>query len=210
MDKVFSKIDKWKKSDTKVFWGEIAPCDHLVQFYENDDAFLNTLEGFAGGGFLEGDSVVIIATSGHLNALNERLTRLNFDINSLIAANQYFPLTVEEVLSKFMVNNWPDEELFTKFISSLIQTAENNNRKIRAFGEMVAILWEQGLNGATVQLEHLWNQLHNKRPFVLYCAYPKIGYTQHAIDSIKKICKSHSKIIDGKTRPATEIYYKTA
>lgn len=22
---------------TDVFWGEIAPCEHMAQFYENDD-----------------------------------------------------------------------------------------------------------------------------------------------------------------------------
>jgi len=48
------QIDKWKNESIQVFWGEIAPCDHLVQIYHNDTIFLNTLEGFATCGLLAG------------------------------------------------------------------------------------------------------------------------------------------------------------
>jgi len=71
---------------------------------------------------------------------------------------------------------------------------------------MVAVLWEKGLNGATVHLENLWNQLHWQNEFSLYCAYPKAGFTQKATHSIHEICKAHSKIISGKILPMTEIY----
>jgi len=32
------KIDMhsdWQQSKADIFWGEIAPCDHVVQIYEN-------------------------------------------------------------------------------------------------------------------------------------------------------------------------------
>jgi hypothetical protein len=32
-----------------VFWGEIAPCEHIAQFYEHDGVLLDTLAGFVGG-----------------------------------------------------------------------------------------------------------------------------------------------------------------
>jgi hypothetical protein len=81
---------------------------------------------------------------------------------------------------------------------------------VRAFGEMVAILWQQGHNGATVQLENLWNQLHGKNDFSLFCAYPKIGFTQNAAESIQKICACHSRVISGEAKPSTDIYYRSA
>ena len=37
-------------SGIEVFWGEIPPCDHLIQIYNDDAVFLDTLEGFAAGG----------------------------------------------------------------------------------------------------------------------------------------------------------------
>lgn len=201
--------ENWKTSNIQVFWGEIAPCDHVVQIYENDKIFMDSLEGFVGSGLLAGDSVIIIATKEHLAILEGRLKNQGFNINSLIANDQYIPVEVKEALSNFFINKWPDEQLFTQFVATLIERAKRNNCKVRAFGEMVAILWEQGFNGATVQLENLWNQLHKKDEFSLFCAYPKIGFTQDANDSIETICSSHTKVIDGRAKPSTEVYYKT-
>jgi hypothetical protein len=200
----------WQKSNLQVFWGEIAPCDHVVQIYENDKVFLNSLEGFVGSGIIAGDSVIIIATAEHLLSLEILLTKQGFDISTLSSTNQYIALDAKETLSRFMVNNWPDEDLFMEFITTLLKRAEQNNRNIRAFGEMVALLWQQGLNGATVQLENLWNKLHKNDKFTLFCAYPKIGFTQDMNTSIEIICSTHTKIIDGHPKPSTEVYYQTA
>jgi len=38
--------NEWQQSTSHVFWGEIAPSDHLVQIYENDDVILDSLQGF--------------------------------------------------------------------------------------------------------------------------------------------------------------------
>lgn len=203
-------VEEWETSNLQVFWGEIAPCDHLVQVYENERIFLDTLEGFAGTGFLANDSVVIIATSIHLDALNARLRSQGFDLNALIKADQYIPINAEDLLSVFLVDDWIDEDVFNSFITDLVRRAKKRNGKVRAFGEMVAILWEKGNCGATVQLENLWNQLHSKDQFTLFCAYPKTGFTQSTCDSIDIICKQHTKVIDGYARPSTNIYYKSA
>src|SRR6187200_2435040 len=203
-------VEEWETSNIQVFWGEIAPCDHLVQVYENEKIFLDTLEGFTGTGFLAKDSVVIIATSTHLDALNARLRSQGFDLTALIESDQYIPINAEDLLSIFLVDDWIDEDIFNGFITDLVSRAKKRNGKVRAFGEMVAILWEKGYCGATVQLENLWNQLHGKDQFTLFCAYPKIGFTQSANDSMDIICKQHAKVIDGHARPSTDIYYKTA
>lgn len=203
-------VKEWETSNIQAFWGEIAPCDHLVQVYENEKIFLDTLEGFAGTGFLANDSVVIIATSTHLDALNARLRSQGFDLNVLIKADQYIPIDAEDLLSIFLVDGWIDEKIFNCFINDIVSRAKQRNGKVRAFGEMVAVLWKQGNCGATVQLENLWNQLHGKSPFTLFCAYPKTGFTESAHDSIDIICKQHAKVIDGFARPSTDIYYKSA
>lgn len=204
-----AQVDSWKKSNLQIFWGEIAPCDHVVQIYENDKVFMNSLEGFVGSGFIAGDSVIIIATPEHLSILEKRLKNQGFDLDTLTALDRYIPLNAQETLSKFFVSKWPDETLFNEFVEKLLTRAQKNNGKVRAFGEMVALLWEKGYNGATVQLENLWNQLQKKDKFTLFCAYPKIGFTQDARDSLETICCSHTKVIDGKAKPSTEVYYKS-
>ncbi len=202
---------EWKSTHINAFWGEIAPCEHLVQVYENDKIFLDTLEGFACTGLHNGDSVVTICTPEHRKALDERLRNQNFDIDNLMKTDHYIALDVDDTLNSFMVNDWPDEEKFNNVISNIIVRAQSHNnapRKVRAFGEMVAVLWDRGMNGATVHLENLWNELHGRNDFSLYCAYPKSGFTQSPIDAIDSICKTHTKVIDGNWRPSTEIYYR--
>lgn len=210
MEKIQQNAESWRESDVKVFWGEIAACDHTIQIYSNDNFFLDTLEGFAKTGFLNGESVVMIGSDQHLMALNERLKAAGFDLAALKASDQFIPIEANEALSHFLVNDWPQEDLFNAFITRVINRARYNNRRVRAFGEMVAVLWERGLAGATVQLEKLWCQLHDhdRNSFALYCAYPKSGFTQGPRESIDKICSMHSRMINGDGDPTTEIYHR--
>jgi hypothetical protein len=198
----------WQETNTEVFWGEIAPCDHVVQIYENDQIFLDALAGFVGAGINAGDCCIVIATETHLAALHERLKVYAVRVDTLISDNRYIPLNAEDTLSKFMVNGWPDETLFQQTISSIIEKARREGRKVRAFGEMVALLWAAGHNGATVQLEHLWNKFCEKETFCLFCAYPKSGFTGDITDSVMHICQQHSKMIAGSESQLTKVFYQ--
>jgi hypothetical protein len=208
MDRIISKIKGWERSDTEIFWGEIAPVDHLVQFYETDDVFFKTLEGFVASGFSAGDAVVIIAVPSHREMLNKRLYERGFDVARLRGEDRYIELDAQDCLNKFLVNDWPDQTLFNEFVSELIRRGRGRKRKVRAFGEMVAVLWEQGKGGATVYLETLWHELHKTDMFSLYCAYPKSGFTQDANDSLLHICDHHAKIVSGNHPSHTEVYYQ--
>jgi hypothetical protein len=178
-----------------VFWGEIAPCDHLVQIYEDNGVFLDTLEGFIGGGLRAGDSAVVIATAAHQKALEERLQATGLDLDTARSQDQYIALDVEETLAKFMVKGWPDDDLFIGAITEILARAKARGRRVRAFGEMVAVLWARGDQAATVRLEHLWHGLCEAEQFSLFCAYPKVGFTGDVTESINEICAVHSKVI---------------
>jgi len=112
-----------------------------------------------------------------------------------------------ELLASFMIKDWPDPILFEKEIDALIARAGQNNRKIRAFGEMVAVLWSRGQNGATVQLEHLWNHYKQKHELSVFCAYPKSGFTQDINSSLRQICGCHTKMIAA-SQSGDEILYR--
>lgn len=183
-----------QQSKFEIFWGEIPPCEHFVQLYDDDRVFLDTLEGFVGGGLRIGDAVLVIATAAHIKALEDRLIASGLDLSAARSAEQYIPLDAEETLSKFMVNGWPDEDLFERVIRELLVRARKEERHVRGFGEMVAILWARGDSGATVRLEHLWKKLCQAEMFSLFCAYPRIGFTQDMSASIKEICEVHSKV----------------
>jgi hypothetical protein len=189
----FTDLQTRQTLSKSIFWGEISPCEHVVEFYSDDNAYLDSLEGFVVGGLRKGDSVIVIATGAHRKALDERLAAYGVNVREAQARDQYIALDAEETLAKFMVNGWPDEELFQMVVSDLLLRARRGGRSVRAFGEMVALMWARGQNGATVRLEHLWHRLCHEKSFSLFCAYPKSGFTQSPAASIKEICSAHSR-----------------
>ena len=199
--------DKWQHANPDVFWGEIAPCEHVIQVYENDTVFLDTLAGFVGGGIHAGECVIVIATQNHLQSLYFRLASYALSVQELIEDDRYIPLDAEKILDQFMVGGWPDEELFNITISAIVERGTCRKRRIRAFGEMVALLWGRGDSGATVQLEHLWNKYCEQNKLTLFCAYPKVGFTNDINNSMQTLCACHSKIINGSEKQLTEILY---
>ena len=76
-----------------------------------------------------------------------------------------------------MVSGSPDPRLFNQVVGSLVAQLAEGGRGVRAFGEMVAILWEQGNRAAAVRLEELWNELQKTQTFALFCAYPIEGFS---------------------------------
>ncbi|HEU4374281.1 MAG TPA: MEDS domain-containing protein [Telluria sp.] len=185
-------ISKRKRID--VFWGESSACDHTVQIYEDDGAFLDALEGFVAGGIRQGDAIILIATPAHLAGLEMRLESSGFDVGAAIVRDQYIAVDARRALASFMIDGWPDEALFHKFVDGLLLRAKGRHRKVRAFGEMVALMWAEGQSSATVRLEHLWTRLVLQESFSLFCAYPKTGFADDADDGIAEVCAAHSRL----------------
>jgi len=147
------------------------------------------------GGLRGGESVIVLGTDDHVFALNHRLLARGINLESARKRDQYLVINADDFLAKFMVNGWPDEQRFKDAVTEVLGRAGRTGRRVRAFGEMVAILWAKGLSGATVRLEFLWNQLREEIPFPLFCAYPKSGFTQDSEESLKEICAAHTKVV---------------
>jgi hypothetical protein len=182
--------------DVTGFWAELSACEHFVQVYESDDVFLATLADFIRGGLERGDAAIVIATEAHREGLEARLAASGIDMDSYIDEDRYIVLDADQALGRFMVNGWPDEDLFTSVIQGILRQARGaEGRDIIAFGEMVALLWARGYSEATVRLEHLWQEICEKKLFQLFCAYPKIGFTEDPAASIARLCDLHSKVL---------------
>jgi len=80
-------------------------------------------------------------------------------------------LDARDTLNQFMVNGQPNGALFRASASAAIQRVCGDRRRctIRAYGEMVDLLWKDGISGAAIKLEMLWNHLANTRDFSLLC-----------------------------------------
>ncbi len=184
---------------------------HAVQFYK-DAAFLaEELGGFIGSNLAAGGSAVVIATGTTREAVAEKLQSRGFNLVCASEQGRYIALDAAETLTKFMRDDWPDATLFTQVVGTVLgQSAaamQGKNRRVSAFGEMVALLWAEGKGEAAIRLEQLWNNLARMFPLALRCAYPMSGFNREAHgDLFLKICQEHSRVIPVESYSTLETY----
>src|SRR5579859_8021760 len=136
---------------------------HFVQFYEGDTFLVDEVSRFIGSGLQAGDAGIVIATPPHCEALEARLRPPAGDPGS------YIVLDAREMLSRFMHGGTPDEKRFHDTVVVIVSdAARNGSRRVPAFGEMVAVLCDEGEPEAAIRLEQLWNDLAKRHSFSLF------------------------------------------
>jgi hypothetical protein len=67
---------------------------------------------------------------------------------------------------------------------------------VRAYGEMVALLWDAGNVAGAIELEALWNDLLDDVRFGLFCAYPSASVAGHGdVEASRRVCDLHTSVI---------------
>ena len=141
---------------------------HAVRFYDRDRDLMAAIAGFAADGWSAGDVVVLITTGEHRAALRWRLASHGLAIAR--AEGRLVELDAAETLETFMRDGRPDPALFDATVGALVRQCAAAGR-VRAFGEMVDVLWGQGNAEAALELEQLWTDLQQTVPFTLMCGY---------------------------------------
>ena len=83
-----------------------------MQFYESDAFLLDVLVDYIGAGLGTGTPCLVVATSGHREALEQRLRENGLDLERAQARGRYIALDAAETLTRFMGDNLPNEEAF--------------------------------------------------------------------------------------------------
>jgi hypothetical protein len=159
---------------------------------------LDEVADFMDGALRRGDAGVVIATPLHRQGIDRRLQRAR----EAVGAEHWFPgefiaLDADETLQRFMREDWPDETLFMEVIGDVLKRASRDGaRSVRAFGEMVALLFERRQQAAAVRLEELWNALSQQQAFSLYCAYPLNLFTRSEDRlAFHRVCSTHTHVL---------------
>lgn len=172
---------------------------HVVQFYEDDSALLDALAAFVGPALKADAAALVIATQAHREELARRLEAGGIDVAGAAERRLYVALDARETLSAFMVDGMPDPILFEELIVQRIRRAReaagDENLRLVAFGEMVAILVLNGQPEAALELERLWTMLSKTYSFSLRCAYPMDQFNLRGKELFMKICDEHSAVI---------------
>jgi len=163
---------------------------HLVQFYDSDDYLCGAVAEYLRAGMQRREVCLVVATRRHRTLIATRLAELGCDPRAVTW------LDASETVSKLMVDDLPDAARFAGVIGHVIDQAIGAGRSVRAFGEMVDLLWRRGNPAAALQLERLWSELGETRPLQLLCAYGMASFTRPDDDaSFRTICGAHGQVI---------------
>jgi hypothetical protein len=103
----------------------------------------------------------VIATHAHTIGVLDQLRARNFDVERMQAAGELLLLDARDTLAIFMADGIPDAAAFKTIVPAIIERlrGDGSDRTVRAYGEMVDVLWKDGRTAAAIRLEGLWNQL---------------------------------------------------
>jgi len=179
-------IVKADSGDSNVLHGSF---DHAVQFYENELFLYQLVSDFLAGGLRAGESALVVATDAHRRGIAEALSDLGFDS----APVTY--LDAQETLDTFMAGDQPVGERFHEQVGGMIAKLSADGARVRAYGEMVDVLWRGGNIQAAIQLEGLWNELASSYRFSLLCAYPMANfYKESDTMYFEDVCGRHTRV----------------
>jgi hypothetical protein len=145
---------------------------HCVSLHGSDDAALIREVGrYLIDGLESGGTVLAIATPAHRRGILDGLSA-TIDPARSIEEGTLVMLDAAETLDRFMVSGYPDPSRFDASVGHLMRGAVERAPHVRAFGEMVGVLWEARQYPAAIRLEQLWNRLRGALAFGLFCGYP--------------------------------------
>ncbi|HEX4072444.1 MAG TPA: ATP-binding protein [Planctomycetaceae bacterium] len=177
-------------------WSEMGEDEHFVQFYESDDFLVTSVSGFVGAALREGNASVIIATAPHGEAIQHALGTAGVDVDEAVATGRFVILDAAETLSRIVVDGAPDPERVRDLVGGMMTQLGQGDRRIHAFGEMVALLWAGGKRDAAIRLENLWNEMRRVHRFAIFCAYPLFGFgSESDAAGFEGICECHTRVI---------------
>jgi CheY-like chemotaxis protein len=184
-------------------WSAMSVSDHVVQLYEAEAHLLDMVSGFTSAGLQAREAAVVIATGPHRQQLETRLSAQGIDLTRLRQQGQYVALDATDMLSWFMGDGCLDRWRFDDLMKGIMGRVGSRYAHVRMFGEMVALLWEEGNRDAALRLEEFWNDLATSYGFSLLCAYPMRAFSSLGdTGKFLTMCAAHSHVIPAESYTA--------
>ena len=185
--------------------------EHAVQLYDDDLVLIGSMQQFLSAGLSAGDACVVIATPEHTAALLEALEASGLDMASLSAEGCFVTLDAGQTLKTFLVAGLVDPQLFTATFGAVLERAAGRGRRVRAVGELVALLWADGNVTAALEVESLWNALGSDYDTSLLCAYPVESFSDPAFAApFRQMCAKHTQVVPAASEGSLTLPFELA
>jgi hypothetical protein len=175
-----------------------GPRDHIVQLYQDQDFLNRAVCRFAAGAIANGEGVILVPTAAHWEAFHPRLEAEGVDVKAAQSRGQLTVVDADECLPNFMKNAMPDAPVFLGLAADVISKARDGGRypKVRWWGEMVNILWEQGNVAASMDLEDQFDRLAHHHEIAIFCSFVMDNFNSEVHSRmLPRLGQNHSHLI---------------
>jgi len=150
-----------------------AKLIHEVAAYRDDSSFVDGFTRFIETALNNGNPAIAILTEAHRSSIRRQLQKRN--VATVMQGGLYISLDVNEALSMFMVDDWPDAARLVEWAGNVIKRAASastgQSSRVAICGECAPILWAQGKSDAAIQLERLWDTIAGSHNVDVLCGY---------------------------------------
>jgi hypothetical protein len=174
--------------------------EHVVAFYEEEGFLGSSVTDFLLDGLRRGETVYIIATAQHREAFAAGLAAAGIDVERRRLDSRYIELDAAERLAWLRSDGGLDTAAVRRQVAAWLADAAAEGRRIRIYGEMVALLWEAGDLDLALELEEFWEELTAVVAMPVLCGYP-----MRCFDTPETTARFHA-VCDRHTGVTTESY----
>ncbi len=167
--------------------------EHALHVFRDDAGLATTVATFLAPAFSDRQAVLAIGTRAHVAAIEQRLRTEGRDVDAARRRGQYVSMDAEQMIPRLLRNGLPTQETLDAAVGVHVSRLAREHGGVRAFGELMSLLWRDGKRAAALRLEDLWNDSLGDLPLALVC-----GYAERALDGkeIDRIAKLHTHQIE--------------
>jgi len=165
--------------------------EHMVAFYESDNFLTALVADFLAPAVRGGGHALAIATGPHRGGVTHALLG-ELDAVGTASLVMY---DAAQTLSSLRVGGALDPVRFRTVVSGLLASLAADGKLVRIFGEMVALLYQDGEPAEALALEDMWNDLASSYEFDLLCAYPMRDFDSiESTGEFQHVCGRHTAV----------------
>lgn len=171
-----------------------ASAGHAVLFAESETELADVAGGLLTDRLAAGDVVIVMATADHRRQLDGWVRAAGLDPDRARQEGRLIALDAAETLARLTPEGSFDPRAFDEVVGTLVRSAAARGR-VQAFGEMVALLWEQGRVPEAIELEAAWTNLVEATGASLICGYPRMSGDAESAPDVRAVCAQHSAAV---------------
>ena len=128
-----------------------------------------------------------------------------FDVTAAVRGGTLVLCDAADTMARFIHGGRIDGDAFRRVIGATLRGAADAGTPVRAYGEMVALLWDAGDVLSAIELEEQWNAVAAEHDFSLLCGYrsASIAGPEHE-QALRHVCALHTSVLDPTARDASE------